>query len=380
MGELAASRVLYRGALFLVSFVILLLILRELTVVAMQFFAACIIAAAISPAVNAITTSRRPRRWRWRPPRALAVLFIYLVAGVALFFLGAFVVRGLVNDLALLTESLPSYTDAVATWLTDLFASMPMLAGVDVTQWVVQGLSTIVGWATGLAEGMLRLVGALMGLLGSLLNVIFILMMALYLTVDGLNMRDYLLVFVPKSRQEGVRHILTRVVQRLGQWVQGQLLLCLIVGGGAWLGLRIIGVPYASFLGLVWALAEFIPGVGPFISAIPTILLGFLVSPATGVMAALFSLVWSQAENNVITPKVLGDATEIHPLVVLVALLVGSELLGLAGALLAIPFAAVIGVLVDEIHQERLRSQLALSESVVDSEPPVPAPELVTAA
>ena len=125
--------------------------------------------------------------------------------------------------------------------------------------------------------------------------------------------------------------------------------------------LQLIGVPYAALLGLVWALAEFVPGIGPFLSAIPTIVLGFTVSPAIGVAAAVFSLVWSQVENNVITPKVMGNAVELHPLVILVALLVGSELLGAPGALLAIPVAATLAVVVDEIRLERMRSEIESS-------------------
>ena len=162
---------------------------------------------------------------------------------------------------------------------------------------------------------------------------------------------------------------MTSVVQRLGQWVQGQLLLCLIVGGGAWLGLQLIGVPYAVLAGPDMGSAEFIPGIGPFIAAAPTILMGFVAGRTTGVLAAIFTLAWSQVESNVITPKVLGSAAEIHPLVVLVSILVGAELLGFAGAFLAIPFAAVVGVLVDEFHHMRLREQLAISG---------PAEELIT--
>jgi predicted PurR-regulated permease PerM len=148
---------------------------------------------------------------------------------------------------------------------------------------------------------------------------------------------------------------------RLGHWAIGQAVLCVIIGGGAWLGLQLIGVPYAALLGLIWALAEFVPGIGPFLSAIPSILLGFTVSPAVGVAAAVFSLAWSQVENNVITPKVMGSAVELHPLVILVALIAGSELLGAAGALLAIPVAATAAVIVDEIRLERMRSQNELS-------------------
>ena len=121
--------------------------------------------------------------------------------------------------------------------------------------------------------------------------------------------------------------------------------------------------PTRPCFGLVWALAEFVPGIGPFLSAIPTIVLGFTVSPEIGITAAVFSLIWSQVENNVITPKVMGSAVELHPLVILVALLVGSELLGAPGALLAIPVAATLAVVVDEIRLERMRSQLEPTEN-----------------
>ena len=363
MGEFAVSRALYRGALFLIAFVVLLLILRELTGVVMQVFAACIIAAAISPMVNSVTTSERARRWRWRPPRALAVLAVYLVLGAIFFVLGAVIFGGLVSDIGLLIESMPSYAANARAWVESLAAQLPPGANEQLARLVSAAVSALAGWLADFAQGVLNFIGVLFGFFGSLLNVIFILMMALYLTVDGQNMRDYLLVFAPASRRPQFSRLLTSVVQRLGQWVQGQLLLCLIVGGGAWLGLQLLGVPYAVLLGLIWAVCEFIPGIGPFIAAAPTILMGFLVGPTTGVLAAIFTLAWSQVESNVITPKVMGSAAEIHPLVVLVSILVGAELLGFAGAFLAIPFAAVVGVLVDEFHNMRLRDQLELVES-----------------
>jgi predicted PurR-regulated permease PerM len=362
MGEFAVSRALYRGALFLIAFVVLLLVLRELTTVVMQVFAACIIAAAISPMVNSVTTSERAMRWRWRPPRALAVLVIYLVLGVIFFVLGVIIFGGLVNDIGLFIESLPTYAANARAWIDSVVARLPTGTNEQLNRLITEVVSAAAARVADFARGLLNFIGVLFGFFGSLLNIIFILMMALYLTVDGQNMRDYLLVFAPASRRPQFRRLLTSVVERLGGWVQGQLLLCLIVGGGAWLGLQLIGVPYAVLLGLIWAVAEFIPGIGPFIAAAPTILLGFLAGPTTGVLAAAFTLAWSQVESNVITPKVLGSAAEIHPLVVLVSILVGAELLGFAGAFLAIPFAAVVGVLVDEVHNMRLRDQLAISE------------------
>jgi predicted PurR-regulated permease PerM len=141
---------------------------------------------------------------------------------------------------------------------------------------------------------------------------------------------------------------------RLGHWVAGELVLCLIVGFVAGLGLGLLGVPGAPLLGLVWAVAELIPGIGPFIAAVPSIVLGFAAGPETGVLATIFTLVFSQIENNVIVPRVMSHAVKLNPLVVLLALLVGNELLGLAGALFAIPAVAALAVIVDEIHSERL--------------------------
>ena len=175
----------------------------------------------------------------------------------------------------------------------------------------------------------------------------------------------------------GVRVLATsREVLGVPGEVVWRLRRCGIIGGGTWLALQLIGVPYAALLGLVWALGEFVPGIGPFLSAIPTIVLGFTVSPEIGIAAAVFSLVWSHVENNVITPKVMGNAVELHPLVILVALLVGSELLGAPGALLAIPVAATLAVVVDEIRLERMRTQLEPTENgTVPSESLVQAPD-----
>ena len=139
--------------------------------------------------------------------------------------------------------------------------------------------------------------------------------------------------------------------------MRASMALMAIMGTGAFIGLTIIGVPGAPLLALIWAVAEVIPGIGPFISAVPTILLGFAAGPTTGVLATIFTWLWSQVENNILVPRVMGHAVKLNPLVVLVALLVGTQLLGLAGALFAVPAAGALAVVVDELHQERLLAE-----------------------
>jgi predicted PurR-regulated permease PerM len=300
---------------------------------------------------------------------------MFLLAGLITVVFGFFVLRAIAREISALLANLPQYVDAFTSWLATLAADHPALQDLDVNAWLATNMPVVLSGLAGVLGSMLGVVGFATSLLGGFLTILFTVFMALYLTIDAARMRDYLAVFWPTERQGRVTRMANEMGARLGHWAIGQGILCVVIGGGAWLGLQLVGVPYAALLGLVWALAEFVPGIGPFLSAIPSIALGFSVSPATGLAAAIFSLVWSQLENNVITPKIMGNAVELHPLVILVALLVGAELLGAPGALLAIPVAATLAVVVDEIRHERMRGQVGLStDSIVpdDAAPAAP--------
>jgi predicted PurR-regulated permease PerM len=362
VSELGASRALYRGALFLLVIFILALILHELIWVLVQLFVASIIAAAMTPIVNSLFGSRGMRRLPWHPSRGFLVVVVFLLAGLITVLFGFLVARAIVREIGMLLESLPDYGEAFKSWLASVVSAYPGVHYYDLDTWIAVNAQAVLGGLPVTLTGLLAFVTLATSLLGGFLVVILTVFMALYLTIDAPRMRDYLVVFWPRDRQPRVARLANEMGARLGHWAIGQSVLCVIIGGGAWLGLQLIGVPYAALLGLIWALAEFVPGIGPFLSAIPSIVLGFTVSPSVGVSAAVFSLVWSQVENNVITPRVMGNAVELHPLVILVALVVGSELLGAPGALLAIPVAATAAVVVDEIRLERMRGQIALSD------------------
>jgi predicted PurR-regulated permease PerM len=362
VSELGASRALYRGALFLLVIFILALILHDLIWVVVQLFVASIIAAAMTPIVNSIVSSGRVRRLPRQPSRGLVVLLVFVLAGLITLVMGFLIVRAIVRELGTLLDTLPQYAESFKTWLSSVVSAYPGVLDADLQTWIAVNAQAVLGGLPVALTGLLAFVSFATSLLGGFLAVLLTVFMALYLTIDAPRMRDYLVVFWPRDRQPRVTRLANEMGARLGHWAIGQAVLCVVIGGGAWLGLQLIGVPYAVLLGLIWALAEFVPGIGPFLSAIPSILLGFTVSPATGVTAAVFSLVWSQVENNVITPKVMGSAVELHPLVILVALIVGSELLGAPGALLAIPVAATAAVIVDEIRRERVRGQVELSD------------------
>jgi predicted PurR-regulated permease PerM len=358
----AAPRVTYRVALFSIGLVVALLLVVFLRSVLAQLFVSGIIAAGMAPVVKGMTASQRRFPWAWHPSRALVVILIYAVAGLVLLILGALVLNSIIDSARSLAPDAPRLSRVIQSWATPLAAIAPGLSS-DATQ------ANLSDWLTGALDQISHTASNLGDLLGGIVSIIFILFIALYLTVDAERVRDYTLVFLPRSRQEPARGLINAIALRLGHWIVAQLLLCLVIGGGAAIGLGLIGVPGAALLGVIWAVAEFIPGIGPFISAIPSIALGFMAGPTVGVAAAIFTFVWSQFESNFITPRIMGRALQLSSLVVLVALMVGSEALGLAGALLAIPATAAISVVVDAVYRSRLQGEVLLGEEA--SEQPV---------
>jgi predicted PurR-regulated permease PerM len=356
VNEYVLARGLYRGAVVLVVLIALVAIGLQVRWLLVQLFAAGIIAAGMAPVVNFMTVSTRAQTWRWRPPAALVIIALYVVVGGLFVALGAILLQVAFDQGAALLQRLPEYAARLQDWYSAMSARSTLLAELD--PWsLIGGTRGITEWVVSMLGNLLNAATVVFAIFGGAINVIFVLFVALYLTLDGSAISEYLLVFLPRSRRAQSRRMVEHIAGRLGQWVVGEMVVCLIVGTGAAIAFSLIGVPGAAFLGVVWAIAELIPGIGPFIAAIPSIALGFVAGPETGIAATIFTFVWSQVENNVVVPRVMGHAVKLNPLVVLVAVFTGYELLGLAGALFGVPLAASLAVIVDELHQERLMSE-----------------------
>jgi predicted PurR-regulated permease PerM len=361
--EMTATRVLYRAAIFAIVMVGLAFLLLQLKFVVIQVFAAVIVAAGMAPLVSRATDPARAHLFGWRPPKAVVVVIIYAVIGFLLVVLGSIMISIALDGLTTLLNRAPAYSTTIESWLADLQSTSPILQDLHVLD--------LFGGASGISQTLQTVLGQLLNaasllltIFGGAVNVLFVLFMALYMTVDSQRILEYVIVFFPLSRQVQARRVMTNIADRLSHWVVGQLLLAAIIGTVAGIGLGLLGVPGAPLLGMIWFIAEFIPGIGPFIAAVPSILLGFLAGPTTGILATIFTFAWSQVESNVVTPRLMGRAVEINSLVVLVALLVGNELLGLLGALFSIPAAAAIAVVVDEFREQRIQSLEAQRRSI----------------
>lgn len=144
--------------------------------------------------------------------------------------------------------------------------------------------------------------------------------------------------------------ILTQLEKKLGSWVRGTAILMLSVGILSFLGYVLIGLPYAVALGVIAGLLELIPNIGPTITAIFAIVVGLSLSPTHGLAALIVSVLVQQLENNILVPKIMQKATGLHPIVTMVALLIGFTLGGPALAVISLPITITIQIIISHIH------------------------------
>jgi predicted PurR-regulated permease PerM len=353
--ESAAWRVATRTVLFVFFLLLGIWLVVQLRSVVVQVILAVILAAGMAPLVDWFTVSEQSRRWRWRPPRALVVLLLYVVLIALIGALGALVLPPLLAEIEDLIRRIPTYVSSVEGWLLTLPTRYPFLPAFNVDQDLAGLLQNAASQISGVLSQALVVVRVAISFLSGTFNAILTLILALYITSDSRRIVGYLVSFLPADRQTQAERVAQRIGMRLGGWVRGQLMLSAIIGLVTLLGLSLIGVRYAVLLAIVAAIGEAIPMVGPIVSAVPAIVIAFIYSPQQGFLTLGLYILIQQLENHLIVPRVMSRAVELHPLVVILALLAGSELLGVTGAILSVPVAAALSVVVDEIRRQRLR-------------------------
>lgn len=283
-------------------------------------------------------------------PRGLAVVVAYiLLLGVFAFVL-ALLVPAVLSEV----KNLASTQGGVWQWFhqaagsTQSFLSKYGIGGS--LQELFQGWGQIQFTATKLFDVLIQIFGGIAGFLT-------VLVLSFYVIVEENAVRNLFRHAIPKEYQDMVGHVVWQVIEKLGGWMRGQIVLGLIIGILYFIGLSIIGVPYALLLALFGGLTEFIPYIGPFISGIPVVIFAFTDSPWRALAAAILIVIIQQLENNVIVPKVMQKAVGINPVLSIVAFLIGAERFGVVGAIVAIPVAVAATVAIAEIL--RFRKQRA---------------------
>lgn len=287
-------------------------------------FFSVIVMAALRPSV----------RWmerRLKFPKILAILVLYVVFMTALTIAIAVIVPPLVRELPVFIHAL-SLPPVLNSWtftnwqtldisLTDLGSLLPQI-GVSFNAVYSVISSTFSG----------------------ILTFVTILVMSVYMMLDRENLHKKVYWFTRNKRYvELAKELIDSVEIQLGGWVRGQVSLMVLIGVITYVGLRLLSVPYALPLAIAAGALEVLPNLGPTIAAIPAVIIAYLfLGPWMALFVVLFYILVQQFENNLIVPKIMKDNADVNPLTTIVLILVGLEISGVMGALLAVPIYIVV--------------------------------------
>jgi predicted PurR-regulated permease PerM len=174
-----------------------------------------------------------------------------------------------------------------------------------------------------------------------------VLLLGFYWTLEGDRRVRELVFFAPLERRRAIRAFVVEVERKVGAYLRGQAFVCVVIGALAFILYRLIGVPYAPILGLIYAIGEAVPVLGPIVGTAAAALVALSVTPALVLWVLAVAAVLQLIENYVLIPRVMDRTVGVNPLVTLLAISAFGSVLGIAGAVLAIPLAATVQLLVD---------------------------------
>ncbi|MFE0149404.1 AI-2E family transporter [Nonomuraea sp. NPDC059007] len=314
------------------------MVVRSLSVIIL-ITVAMFLAVGLNPAVEALQRRRLSRR------TAIGIVFAGVIVAFALF--GVAIVPPVSQQLADFVSAVPGY-------FTEL-GNNPTLRALEQDYQILSQLRSFFtgSMATTLASGIM---GAGLVVVDGLFTTVTLLVLMLYFLGSLHTIKVYLLTLVPATRRERTGAITEEILSGIGGYVAGNVLISVIAGVLSWIFLTIANVPYALALALIVALTDLIPLVGATIGAVLVTGVALLGSVPAGIACAIFFVIYQQVENYVIYPRVMKRSVDVTPAVTVIAALFGGALLGIVGALLAIPVAAAISLIIREIvlpHQAR---------------------------
>jgi predicted PurR-regulated permease PerM len=334
-----STRTIIRVFFTLVGLGVLLYTLYLVRSVIGLLLIAVFLAIALGPAVDHAA--------RMKLPRPAAILAVFLALFIGIFLLGLIVVPPIVSEVQAFADDVPSYIEDIRK--NDTLREYDNK--YDITNKLEDQASSLPS-RLGDAAGALQAVTV--GVFSTVIQLVTVLTITFFLLLDGGRIANFLLAQVRNEHQERVRGVAGDIYNATGGYVAGALTLATAAGVSTYILLSILDVPFAVPLAVLMAFFDLVPLVGSTIGGVLVGLVTLLADfPGDTLIWVVFVLVYQQFENNVLQPLVYRRAVNLHPLAVITAILIGSNLLGVLGALVAIPIAAAIQITLKDIWANR---------------------------
>lgn len=330
-------------AILLGALVAVLFYLSDLVLVLLT---AIVLASAAEPAV----------KWfiKYKIPRALSVLLVYVLVFGSLFGIVYLFIPPILDEAANFTQSFRTYLESlnISGGVIERLPALPQTEHIVEEFSLPDVLGNIRNSLSGFSSGFLATISAVFG---GVVSFVLIIVFSFYFAAQETGIDDFLRVVTPPRYHEYVVGLWRRSQEKIGKWMQGQLILALIIGILTYLGLTVLGVRYALLLSLLAAIGELIPVFGMILAAVPAIAIGFADGGTTLALLVLgLYIILQQFESNLIYPLVVKKVVGVPPLLVILALIVGAKVAGFLGILLSVPIAAALQEFVSDVQKKRV--------------------------
>ncbi len=278
---------------------------------------------------------------KFKIPKLLSILLIYLFGFLTLGLFLSLIIPPLVQEINVFAEKVPIYYETIYSLVSKY------LGGVDKLSPNLGEI--IVGQSEKLKDLGTDIFSFLIKIFGGFASFIALVVISFYLAFEEKGIERILRILTPLKYEDYILDLWARSQFKLGCWFSGQIILALIIGSLVFIGLSLIGVPYALLLGFIAAILEIVPFVGPVISAVIGVIVALTVSLKIGLFTLIFYLIIQQFENHLIVPLLLKRVVGLNPVVIIMSLMIGFKLGGILGMMVGVPISAILGELIKDL-------------------------------
>lgn len=296
-------------------------------------------------------------RWRARTKRRVATLLCLIVVLLVLAAFFAIIMPQLISSLKSFAENLQSYIDSIEKALAKLSVSDPELRD-NIQKMIRTGSDQLTSWLTGAQGGLTKIISFSVSVVKNIINFFIGLIIMFYLLLDEEKFKHQVKKLAygafPEKAGDEIMYVGRLSVRMFNSFIAGKAVDSLIIGIVCWLVVTILQMPYAPMIGFIVGITNMIPVFGPFIGAIPCLIILLIINPWQSLEFLIFIIILQQIDGNIIGPHILGDSMGLPTLWVMFAIIVGGALFGVVGMFLGVPIFSVIYTLVANVLNRRM--------------------------
>lgn len=343
----------------LIVIIIMKSLFKEYAILSDTFYTiifSIILAYLLNPIINFLESKKINRLW--------GVLLLYLAIVGMVLILAFLVIPKSSREIKRLMVDVPSYIDKASGLIDFLYNEYystlgdlpPIFQGV---QQVI--MENIVGLESMVVNGLKTFMGGIINTFSKVVSLVLTPILTLYFLVDKDYFKEKIIKAIPKRFKKDCMELSRDIDNSLSKFVRGKIIMAAYVGVATTIVLLILGVDFAIVIGFITGFADVIPYIGPFLGFVPAVFFAFLSSPIKALWLAIIFLLIQWTENNILAPKVIGDTTGIHPVIILLSIIVGGGVFGVMGMILGVPVVAVL-IILYEFTKKKIETKRRLKD------------------